>query len=207
MPRFNVFPEGNPTDLTFPPKFFQTEQVILIVGRPGETKGKLYVFTLVEGEWKTDFEEVPVWFGRSGLTLSNRKREGDGFTPEGYFPIKRILGKRKKTIRQLEYTQIRKFHFWNDDPNSKHYNQLVSKKEKGVHSLWDSDIYELFVVIEHNTNPSLPGMGSMIFLHPWSETKPTSGCVGVNRDTLFKIVDSLDGNKNPFLIISFSSEN
>lgn len=207
LTKLDVFPEGNPAKFPLPQSFFQSEQVVIVIGRPGETQGKLHLFTLVNGEWRTDLEDVPVWFGRSGLTLSEHKREGDGFTPEGYFPIKRILGKGKNSIRHLEYTQIRKFHFWNDDPKSKHYNQLVSKKEKGAHSLWDSEIYELFVVIEHNTNPSFSGMGSMIFLHPWKETKPTSGCVGVNRDMLFKIVETLNGKKNPYLVITSSAEN
>ncbi|MCW7462598.1 L,D-transpeptidase family protein [Leptospira limi] len=187
--------------------FFESEQVLLVLAKHGETQGKLYLYTLVDGDWQTDLADVPVWLGRSGLTLSNLKKEGDGFTPQGYFPIKRILGKGKKSIRNLEYTQIRRYHFWSDDPKSKHYNQLLTKKEKGAIPLWESEIYDLFVVIEHNTNPSLPGQGSMIFLHPWMEAKPTSGCVGINREGLDKIVETLDGYKSPFLIISLLDEN
>ncbi|EOQ90422.1 L,D-transpeptidase catalytic domain protein [Leptospira yanagawae serovar Saopaulo str. Sao Paulo = ATCC 700523] len=195
-------PANHQTENPFPKEFFQSEQVVLILGKPGQTVGKLYLFEMVLGQWESKIESIPVWFGRSGLIPSNLKREGDGFTPLGYFPIKRILGKEKRSIRTLEYTQISKNHYWNDNSNSKHYNQLVQKKEKGAHPLWNSDIYELFLVIEHNTNPSIPGMGSMIFLHPWKESNPTSGCVGIDKNSLVQITNLLDGNKNPFLIIS-----
>ncbi|TGL74049.1 L,D-transpeptidase family protein [Leptospira jelokensis] len=195
-------PANKGREILFPEEFHLAEQVVLVLGEPGETVGKLYLFELVLGHWETKIENIPVWFGRSGLISSNLKREGDGFTPLGFFPIKRMLGKGKRSIRNLEYTQISKNHHWNDDSNSKHYNQLVNRKEKGAHSLWSSEIYELFLVIEHNTNPRIAGMGSMLFLHPWNETKPTSGCIGIQKKSLDQIISALDGNKNPFLIVA-----
>ncbi|WP_279638205.1 L,D-transpeptidase family protein [Leptospira bourretii] len=150
---------------------------------------------------------MPVRLGRSGLILGAEKREGDGHTPAGIFPIKRIVGKQKRKIRNLEYIEIRKNSHWSDSPSSKNYNQLIKHKEKGAVSLWDSEIYELFVVIEHNTNPAKAGFGSMIFLHPWNEDKPTSGCVGVELKWLEELVSQLDGNKFPFLVIVETEEN
>lgn len=110
-------------------------------------------------------------------------------------------------MRNLEYNEIRKNSHWSDSPSSKNYNQLTKHKEKGAVSLWDSDIYELFVVIEHNTKPAVPGFGSMIFLHPWNEDKPTAGCVGVELKWLEELVSQLDGNKFPFLVIVETEEN
>ncbi|TGK48267.1 L,D-transpeptidase catalytic domain protein [Leptospira bouyouniensis] len=188
------------------PIFSQSEQIILILGKPGNTQGKLYFFAADGGEWKEIVSRVPVWFGRSGLISADKKREGDGFTPSGSFPVKRVFGYTRRSMRNLEYTQIRRKDHWSDASNSKHYNQFIRNYEKGATSLWNSPIYQLFIAIEHNTNPSIPGYGSMIFLHPWDETKPTSGCVGLKFSDLETIIQNLNGNKNPFILIVESEE-
>ncbi|WP_331254015.1 L,D-transpeptidase family protein [Leptospira mtsangambouensis] len=184
-----------------------SEQILFITAKPGETTGFLDFYTLTEGEWVSVLEKIPVRLGRSGLISGEKKREGDGHTPLGIFPIQRVVGKRKRQMRNLEYNEIRKNSHWSDSPSSKNYNQLTKHKEKGAVSLWDSDIYELFVVIEHNTKPAVPGFGSMIFLHPWNEDKPTAGCVGVELKWLEELVSQLDGNKFPFLVIVETEEN
>ncbi|TGL90530.1 L,D-transpeptidase catalytic domain protein [Leptospira congkakensis] len=190
--------EGNPLKES---PIQNPEQILFVTARAGETIGSLDFYTLSDGEWISVIEKIPVRLGRNGLIQGFEKREGDGHTPSGIFPIKRILGKSKKEIRNLEYTEVRKNYHWNDNPKSKNYNQLTKHKEKGAISLWDSYIYELFFVIEHNTNPAIPGLGSMIFLHVWNEDKPTSGCVGVSKEVLETLVSVLDGNKKPNILI------
>ncbi|TGK53691.1 L,D-transpeptidase catalytic domain protein [Leptospira kanakyensis] len=198
---FSLFPlsgEGNsPSNSPLP----DSEQILFITAKPGETTGSLDFYALTEGEWTPILEKIPVRLGRSGLINGVEKREGDGHTPSGIFPLKRIVGKQKRQIRNLEYNEIRKNSHWSDSPSSKNYNQLIPYREKGAVSLWDSYIYELFFVIEHNTKPAVPGFGSMIFLHPWNEDKPTSGCVGVSKEILETIVSKLDGSKNPSFFI------
>ncbi|TGK86704.1 L,D-transpeptidase catalytic domain protein [Leptospira noumeaensis] len=178
-----------------------SEQILFITASAGETQGNLHFYSVEEGEWKVVFENLPVRLGKKGMVMGEEKREGDGHTPTGVFPIQRIFGKRNKEVRSLEYTKILKNHYWTDLSTSKNYNQFLKQKEKGAVSLWDSSIYELFIVIEHNTNPPIPGLGSMIFLHPWNEEKPTSGCVGVSKEILETIVSKLDGNKHPSFVI------
>ncbi|WP_244241495.1 L,D-transpeptidase family protein [Leptospira perdikensis] len=177
------------------------EQILFVTARASQTTGSLDFYTLNNGEWLAVLEKIPVRLGRNGLLLSFEKREGDGHTPTGIFPIQRVLGKGKKEIRNLEYTEIRKNYHWNDNPKSRSYNQLTKHQEKGAIPLWDSYIYELFVVIEHNTKPAFPGLGSMIFLHVWNEDKPTSGCVGVSKEVLETLVSVLDGSKKPNILI------
>ncbi|TGL14407.1 L,D-transpeptidase catalytic domain protein [Leptospira meyeri] len=190
--------EGN-SKREFP--LLDSEQILFITAKPGETYGFLDFYTLTEGEWAPVFEKIPVRLGRNGLIREEEKREGDGHTPAGIFPLQRIVGKKKRKIRNLEYNEIRKNSHWSDSPISKNYNQMIPYPEKGAVSLWDSYIYELFFVIEHNTKPALPGFGSMIFLHPWNEDKPTSGCVGVSKEILDTIISKLDGNKHPSFFI------
>ncbi|WP_165779489.1 L,D-transpeptidase family protein [Leptospira harrisiae] len=181
--------------------FHESEQIIFITAYAKETKGNLYFYSLEDGEWKPVLENIPVRLGKNGIIQGEVKREGDGHTPSGIFPVQRILGKEKRKIQSLEYIEISKNSHWTDVSTSKHYNQLIKHKEKGAVSLWDSGIYELFIVIEHNTSPPIPGYGSMIFLHPWNEDKPTSGCVGVPKDILDVLVSTLDGRKNPYIIL------
>lgn len=190
--------QGNP-----PPEspLGKAEQILFVTAKAGETTGYLDFYSVTDGEWVGVIEKIPVRLGRNGLLFGLEKREGDGHTPTGVFPIQRIIGKGKKEIRNLEYTEIRKNHHWNDNPKSKNYNQLAKHSEKGAIPLWDSYIYELFVVIEYNTKPALPGMGSMIFLHVWNEDKPTSGCVGVSKEILETLVSVLDGDKKPIIFI------
>ncbi|EOQ96913.1 L,D-transpeptidase catalytic domain protein [Leptospira wolbachii serovar Codice str. CDC] len=180
---------------------WNSEQILFITAKAGETTGYLDVYTLNEGEWTSVLEKIPVRLGRNGLLSGLEKREGDGNTPTGVFPIERIVGKQKKQIRNLEYTQIRKHYHWSDSPTSKNYNKLIKHREKGAVLLWDSTIYDLFIVIEHNTKPAVPGRGSMIFLHSWNEDKPTSGCVGVSKEVLETLVSVLDGDKKPSISI------
>ncbi|MBM9545631.1 L,D-transpeptidase family protein [Leptospira sp. 201903074] len=182
---------------------WNSEQILFITASSKENLGYLDFYTVHQGDWTPVLEKIPVRLGRNGLILSNEKREGDGHTPAGVFPIKRIVGKQKREIRNLEYTQIRKNHHWSDSPISKNYNQLINRFEKGAVSLWSPYIYDLFIVIEHNTKPSFPGLGSMIFIHPWNEDKSTSGCVGVSKEILEKIVSLLDGGKKPMIILEF----
>ncbi|MCW7492195.1 L,D-transpeptidase family protein [Leptospira sp. 2 VSF19] len=178
-----------------------SEQILFVTASLGETKGNLFFYNLEDGEWIPIFENIPVQLGKNGIIPGEKKREGDGHTPSNIFSIQRVLGRAKREIRNIEYTKIQKYHHWSDSSTSKNYNQLIKHKEKGAVSLWDSEIYELLIVVEHNTKPAIPGFGSMIFLHPWSLDKPTSGCVGVSKEILETIVSKLDGKKFPSLII------
>jgi len=45
------------------------------------------------------------------------------------------------------------------------------------------------VVLGHNDNPPVPGMGSAIFLHCASDDyKPTEGCIALARDELLELL-------------------
>lgn len=178
-----------------------SEQLIFVTAKRGESFGKLFFYEEKEGEWDGIFVNVPVQIGRKGLIPANKKREGDGFTPEGSYPIQRIFGAEKKDLKSLEYTKITKLSFWNHSPYSKYYNQYRTKKEAGSVRLLDFPIYNLFIVVEYNTKPSIPNLGSMIFIHPWEEKYPTSGCIGLPKILLSDLVTKLDGKKNPMLFL------
>ncbi|GBF49083.1 L,D-transpeptidase catalytic domain protein [Leptospira ryugenii] len=132
----------------------------------------------------------------------DQKREGDGKTPIGIYPIKRIYAKTRVQHFSFPISVFTKSSHWDGDPNSKSYNQFLRHPKKGAVRLWDSPIYALFLVIEHNTEKAnQKGAGSMLFVHPWEEPRPTSGCLGLPLEDWKEIAKHLDPKHKPKLII------
>ena len=134
--------------------------------------------------------------GRGGRRMI--KREGDGATPIGRWPIRRIylrpagsLGLRHK--RSVSFAaSLRPDDGWCDAPGDRNYNRPVRHPyPASAERLWrDDHLYDAIVVLGHNDLPRRRGMGSAIFLHlmrrsPASgEILPTEGCVGLNARDL-----------------------
>jgi len=73
----------------------------------------------------------PAALGRSGIRAL--KREGDGGTPLGRFPIRQVLyrvdrGPRPRT--ELPVRTIREDDGWCDDPSDRNYNRLITLPSK-----------------------------------------------------------------------------
>jgi L,D-peptidoglycan transpeptidase YkuD (ErfK/YbiS/YcfS/YnhG family) len=130
----------------------------------------------------------PCALGRGGVTAS--KREGDGATPAGEFPLRRALYRADKIERPetaLAVTAIARADGWCDDPGDAFYNRQVRLPYRAhCESLWRPDgLYDLIVVLGHNDDPVVKGMGSAVFLHV---AKPdfaaTEGCVALRLPDL-----------------------
>ena len=134
--------------------------------------------------------------GRGGRRMI--KREGDGATPIGRWPIRRIylrpagsLGLRHK--RSVSFaTSLRPEDGWCDAPGDRNYNRPVRHPyPASAERLWrDDHLYDAIVVLGHNDLPRRRGMGSAIFLHLMRRSPesgailPTEGCVGLNARDL-----------------------
>jgi L,D-peptidoglycan transpeptidase YkuD (ErfK/YbiS/YcfS/YnhG family) len=71
---------------------------------------------------------------------------------------------------------------WCDDPSSPQYNQHVMLPfAPGHETLWrDDHVYDVIVVLGHNDDPPVSGMGSAIFMHlARPDYTGTEGCVAV----------------------------
>jgi len=141
--------------------------------------------------WLARLDDGRTWpcvLGRTGVTAD--KREGDGATPLGGWPVRRVLYRPDRLCEpetDLPCTPIAPDDGWCDDPASPAYNQPVKLPFDGGHeALWRADgLYDLLVVLGFNDDPAVPGMGSAIFLHcapPGG--RPTAGCVALERDGL-----------------------
>jgi L,D-peptidoglycan transpeptidase YkuD (ErfK/YbiS/YcfS/YnhG family) len=135
---------------------------------------------------------LPCAVGRSGIAPD--KREGDGATPVGRFPLRRVLYRADRlTLPEiaLPVSVIEPSSGWCDDPNDKAYNTQVVLPHKGGHEhLWRLDhLYDVIVVLGHNDAPVRRGLGSAIFLHVAApDYAATEGCVAVTIDDLIELL-------------------
>ena len=132
--------------------------------------------------------------GRAGLVPAALKREGDGATPAGDWPLRRVLYRPDRLappVTALPVAPLAPEDGWCDDPDHPAYNQPIKRPFSARHeALWRADdVYDVIVVLGYNDSPSHPGTGSAIFLHcvP-SVYPPTAGCVALVRSDLLRLL-------------------
>ncbi|ANI77904.1 MULTISPECIES: L,D-transpeptidase family protein [Sphingobium] len=133
--------------------------------------------------------------GRGGPCAADGKREGDGCTPLGTWPLRGVLlrpGRIEAKGIRLPWRWVREGDGWSDDPADPSYNRPVHlpRPFSAEALLRDDDAYDVIVVLGHNDAPPVPGRGSAIFLH-LSEGRPTAGCVAVDRQDMLKLLPLL----------------
>lgn len=132
--------------------------------------------------------------GRAGIRAD--KREGDGATPAGLFPLRRVLWRADRLpapVTALPRAAIGPAQGWSDDPADPAYNRAVRLPHEARHErLWRADaLYDLLLVIGHNDDPPRPGLGSAIFVHLARPGHlPTDGCVAFASCDLLALLRS-----------------
>jgi len=137
----------------------------------------------------------PCALGRNGVTLD--KREGDGATPLGRFPCRRIYyrpDRIERPVTSLPVIPVQESDGWCDDPMDPCYNRPVDLPYPGRHErLWRMDhLYDIILVIGHNDDPARSGKGSAIFIHlPQTNYGPTEGCVALAHADMLRLLQIL----------------
>ena len=131
--------------------------------------------------------------GRGGVRLD--KREGDGATPVGLFPLRRVLYRPDRLsapVTRLPVAPLSPEDGWCDDPADPLYNRPVRLPYAGCRDegMWRSDgLYDVVVVIGHNDDPVIAGKGSAIFLHVAApDYRPTQGCIALALPDLLAVL-------------------
>ncbi|MFP4518189.1 MAG: L,D-transpeptidase [Oceanicaulis sp.] len=144
---------------------------------------------------------APCALGERGVIAAGDKREGDKASPTGCWPVRKAWWRPDRLERpqtSLVIDPLTENDGWCDDPGDPAYNRPVLKPYPASHeSLWREDgLYDIIVMLGHNDDPPVPGLGSAIFLHcalpaQAGGLKPTLGCVAIPRDHLVFLLSRL----------------
>ncbi len=126
--------------------------------------------------------------GHGGIAA--HKMEGDGATPAGLLPLRRVLFRADRLAAPacaVPVEPIGPQDGWCDDPLDPAYNRPVRLPYAGRHEeLWRTDaVYDIVAVLGWNDAPVQRDRGSAIFLHlARPGFPPTEGCVALALDEL-----------------------
>lgn len=134
--------------------------------------------------------------GRTGVRAGADKQEGDGATPSGLLPLRRVLYRADRVARPqaaVPLAPLAPHDGWCDDPaDPAAYNRPVRLPHPARHeALWRDDaLYDLIGVLGWNDAPRpIAGRGSAIFLHvAQPDWAPTEGCVALALPDLLAVL-------------------
>lgn len=132
--------------------------------------------------------------GKGGLKPADQKREGDGATPIGVWPLRRVLYRADRVgapQTALPVKALQPEDGWCDGVGDALYNQPVQHPyPASAERMWRADhVYDLIVVLGHNDDPVVDGAGSAIFMHvAKTDYTPTEGCVALAYDDLVQVL-------------------
>lgn len=147
-----------------------------------------------DGLWRMGPALVRASLGRGGVRAD--KLEGDGATPLGLLPLRRVLYRADRVRRPRAVVPVSPLapqDGWCDDPASKDYNRPLRLPHPDRHeALWRDDaLYDVIVVLGWNDAPPVPGRGSAIFLHvARPDGGPTEGCIALPLPDLLAALDA-----------------
>jgi L,D-peptidoglycan transpeptidase YkuD (ErfK/YbiS/YcfS/YnhG family) len=147
--------------------------------------------------YRTNDHDVSVRcaLGKGGIISAIDKRESDGASPIGIWPIRRVMFRADKIAppsTPLPLTHIQPTDGWCDSSDDENYNQPVSHPyPASAELLWrDDDVYDIIVVLGHNDDPVVAGLGSAIFMHvARPDYRPTEGCVALALPDLLALLE------------------
>jgi L,D-peptidoglycan transpeptidase YkuD (ErfK/YbiS/YcfS/YnhG family) len=141
-------------------------------------------------------DPVPCTIGKGGACAAADKREGDGRTPWGHWPVRTILLRPDRGFAPppaIAWRWLRPGDGWSDDPADPAYNSPVRHPHLfSAEHLWrEDDRYDVVVILGHNDTPPVLGLGSAIFLH-LRGAMPTEGCVAIAPDVMRRLLQALE---------------
>jgi len=207
---------------TAPPRLAQATQMVLVI-TPGwdDVQGQLRRFERDRAgqPWRPVGTSGSIVVGKNGIAwdpltpaavAGPTKREGDGRSPAGVFPLDRAFGfapASEASWLKVPYLPVVEGIECVDDASSSAYNQIVDRRQVRSPD-WNSsekmrevgEAYRWGVVVDYNT-PAVAGRGSCIFLHVGGEGgKGTAGCTAMSSDELRAVMGWLDPAAHAVLV-------
>jgi L,D-peptidoglycan transpeptidase YkuD (ErfK/YbiS/YcfS/YnhG family) len=135
---------------------------------------------------------IPVALGRGGIFAN--KREGDGATPKGTFRPRQLWWRADRSPRPQTFLPVRAIRpedAWCEDPTSRHYNRSLTldRHNNGDRLKREDHLYDFIIEIDHNTQPTIAGRGSAVFLHlARADFSPTAGCISMKKSAMLQLL-------------------
>ena len=138
---------------------------------------------------------IPCALGPAGIVRD--KREGDGGTPAGRFPL--LWGyyrpdRPRPAAGGVPLKPLRRDSGWCEAPASARYNRPVRVPALDcTDRMWRTDrLYDLVFVLDQNFSRRSKGRGSAIFFHlARPDMTPTAGCVAIAAADMRKLAPRL----------------
>ena len=130
--------------------------------------------------------------GRGGTLPQENKIEGDGATPLGRYPLRYVMYRSDRLSAPLTRLPLRSIAAddgWCDAAGDAAYNRPVRRPyPASSETLFREDaLYDIIVVVGHNDDPVVSGLGSAVFLHcKRGDYEPTQGCVALALEDVRK---------------------
>jgi len=131
--------------------------------------------------------------GRGGVRGID-KQEGDGATPAGVLPLRRVLYRADRMpvpACAVPVEPIAPDDGWCDDVQHADYNRMVRLPHAARHEVLrrQDELYDVIGVLGWNDAPVRRGLGSAIFLHvARADYAPTEGCVALALPDLRQVL-------------------
>lgn len=190
--------------------------VLVLVPTMASSSGTLLLFERSESEsaWHLVHTAEPVVLGVKGTAWGNAfrhlarpgepiKREGDGRTPAGIYPIGRPFGFSASPLK--EYLRITAGLVCVHDPASPAYNTITSRaivgREVRGENMRAIGLYRRGLVIGYPTDAAARA-GSCIFIHVWKgSTRGTAGCLALPEKRVAALQDFAAQHRTAVAII------
>jgi len=188
-------------------KLSDSSQCLLVVNDDESSPAaRVYALERRDGKWNNALPPMDAVIGENGFAPQGEKREGDGRTPSGVFPLGTTFGYDPFVETRMPYRQAAPDDIWVDDPGADDYNRWVKEGQTKAASFErmrrDDSLYRYGIVIEYNTAPVLKGHGSAIFFHLWKgRDEATQGCVALSEDDMLRILRWLDPAAKPVAVM------
>ncbi|RCK73392.1 MAG: hypothetical protein OZSIB_2572 [Candidatus Ozemobacter sibiricus] len=171
----------------------------VVVADPASISAQLIRLERGAEGWQPVLPPFPAVIGRRGLAPLGEKREGDGRTPTGIFPLGTAFGYASAPPAGIRwpYRAMTADDIWVDDPGAPDYITLTTRSRTSAASFEEmrrsDDLYKLGLVVAYNTDPVVKGHGSAIFIHLWgAERAGTAGCIALAEADLLRLLAWLD---------------
>ena len=162
----------------------RTDQIVLVRGH------QLSLWNRQAGKWT---EQLSAYAGYGYKGYNAAKREGDGTTHVGSYPLLYAFGKENPGTL-LPYRQITANSWFSSALGDGTYNTWVERSRHvvGEHLAdYAATQYYYAIMIGYNVNPVVENLGSAIFLHCKGDSWDTAGCVSVARRVMRTLMVSV----------------